>query len=91
MAISMVVFWTFSNWRFYQLVAYVWPWKRLELEKVVAERRRVSTIQIMLGAFVFLAYLSARLCLIVQVFITLKKMPFGGFETVNWVAFLPHV
>lgn len=73
------------------MVAYVWPWKRLELEKVVAERRRVSTIQIMLGAFVFLAYLSARLCLIVQVFITLRKMPLGVFETVNWVAFLPHV
>ncbi|KAH8763956.1 hypothetical protein F5882DRAFT_364589 [Hyaloscypha sp. PMI_1271] len=91
MAGSMVVFWTFSNRRFYQLVAYVWPWKRLELEKVVAERQRVSTIQIMLGAFVFLAYLSARLCLIVQVFITLRKMPLGVFETVNWVAFLPHV
>jgi hypothetical protein len=91
MAGSMVVFWIFINRRFYQLVAYMWPWKKLELEKVVAERQRVSTIQIMLGAVTFLAYLLARLCLIVQVFITLRKMPLGVFETVNWVAFLPHV
>ncbi len=78
-----MVFWTFSNGRFYQLVAYVWPWKRLELEKVVGERRQVSTIQFVLGAFVFLAHLSARLCLILQVFITLRRMPLGVFEMVN--------
>jgi hypothetical protein len=91
MAGSMVVFWITGNRRFYQLVAYMHPWKRAELEKVVLERKKVSTIQILLGAFTFVVYLSARLCLIVQVFMCLRKTPLGAFDTVNWVNFLPHI
>jgi hypothetical protein len=88
---TLVVFWITSNRRFYRLIAFLWPWKKNKLEKVYKERQRVSSVQILLGVFTFSAYLSARLCLIVQVFITLRKLPLGAFDTVNWVGFLPHV
>lgn len=87
---SMLVFWITSNRRFYMLLAYLWPWKRKQLQGVVSERAKVSTIQIMLGAVTGLAYLGARMCLIVLVFSGFRKMPVGVFKTVDWTVFLPH-
>ena len=88
---SMFVFWITSNRKSYLLVSYLWPKRREEMEKVSAERAKVSTIQILLGAVTVLAYVASRLCLIVQVFLCLRRMPMGTFETVDWTNFLPHV
>lgn len=88
---SMLVFWVTSNRRFYQLLGFLWPWKRKELAKIVGERKKISTTQILLGAFGFSAYLSARICLIVLVFMALRRMPVGVFETVDWTRFFPHI
>ena len=91
MAGSMIIFWVTSNRKSYLLVAYLWPKKREEMEKVSSERAKVSTIQIMLGAITVFAYLAARVCLIFQVFLCLRKKPLRAFSTVEWTNFLPHV
>ncbi len=88
---SMFIFWITTNRKSYLLVAYLWPKKRAQMEKVSSERAKVSTIQIMLGAFTVFAYLAARVCLIVQVFLCLRKEPLRAFSTVDWTNFLPHV
>lgn len=91
MAGSMSVFWITSNRKSYLLVSYLWPKKREAMEKISAERAKVSTIQILLGAVTVLAYVAARMCLIVQVLLCLRKLPLGAFRTVDWASFLPHV
>ena len=91
MAGSMFVFWITSNRKSYLLVSYLWPRKREEMEKISAERAKVSTIQILLGAVTVFAYVTARMCLIVQVFLCLRKLPSGAFKSVDWANFLPHI
>ena len=61
------------------------------MEKVSSERAKVSTIQILLGAITVFAYLAARICLIIQVFLCLRKEPLRAFSTVDWTDFLPHI
>ena len=61
------------------------------MEKVSSEGAKLSTIQIMLGAIPVYTYLAARGCLIVQVFLCLRKEPLGAFSTVDWTNFLPHI
>ena len=68
MNVSMFVFWITSNRKSYILVSYLWPRKREEMEKISAERAKVSTIQILLGAVTVIAYVAARMCLVMQVF-----------------------
>ena len=91
MAGSMFVFWITSNRKSYLLVSYLWPRKRKQMEKISAERAKVSTIQVLLGAVTVVAYVTARMCLIVQVFLCLRKLPLGAFQIVDWANFLPHV
>ncbi|KAL8716927.1 MAG: hypothetical protein Q9225_005779 [Loekoesia sp. 1 TL-2023] len=91
MAASMVVFWITGNRKFYLLFSYLWPSKKEHLEKISSERAKVSTVQILLGAVTTVGYLTARMTLIVQVFLAFRKAPLGIFDTVDWAKFLPHV
>ena len=88
---SMFILWIMSNRKSYLLVAYLWPKKRKEMEKVSSERAKVSTFHCMLSAIPVFTYLVARVCLIFQVFLCLRKEPLGAFSTVNWTNFLPHI
>ena len=88
---SMFISWFISNQKSYLLVAYFWPKERKELEKISAERAKATTNQIMLCAITSFAYLAARVCLIVQVFLCLRKEPLRAFSTVDWTNFLPHI
>ena len=90
MAGSMAVFWVTANRRFYGLLSYIWPSRKSKMQKIVCERRRVSPTQIFLGALTACSYLVARMCLIVQVLVSLRALPIGAFETVNWSNFIPH-
>ena len=69
---SMALGWLVGNRKTFLLVGYLWPSKRSEMEKISNERGKVSTIQKILGAAIFLMYLSARLCLIVLALIALR-------------------
>ncbi|KAI9796758.1 MAG: hypothetical protein M1833_005998 [Piccolia ochrophora] len=88
---SMFIFWITSNRKSYLLVAYLWPTKRKRMQEISNERANVSALQIVMGAISGVIYLLARLCLIVQVFLCLRKTPTGAFNTVEWGNFLPHI
>ena len=88
---SMLMFWITGNRKTYVLVGFIWPKARRKVQEISNERKKVSTIQIILGTVTGLMYIGARLCLIVQVFVALRKNPIGTFETVDWVKFLPHL
>ena len=88
---SMVVVWIFGNRKFFLLVGYIMPSKRKQMEKISNERRQVAPIQIALGGLAGIAYLVARMCLIVQALMSLRALPAGVFETVRWSEFLPYV
>ncbi|KAL8775115.1 MAG: hypothetical protein Q9209_000594 [Squamulea sp. 1 TL-2023] len=91
MAGSMVIFWITGNRKAYLLLSYLWPSKKEHLEKISSERAKVSTAQVLLGAVTTFSYLTARIILIVQVFLAFRKAPQGIFETVDWTKVLPHV
>ncbi|KAG6997845.1 hypothetical protein G7Y79_00037g073630 [Physcia stellaris] len=91
MAGSMLVFWITSNRKFYLLFSYLWPRKREKMEQISAERKKVSNIQILLGTVTTLVYMAARMCLIVQVFLSLRRLPIGAYQTVSWSDVLPHI
>ena len=74
---SMFIGWILSN--------------RKLMEKASSEGGKLSTIQMMLAAILVYTYLAARICLIVQVFLCLRKEPLGAFSTVNWTNYLPHI
>lgn len=61
------------------------------MEKISSERAKVSTVQILLGAVTTFSYLTARITLIVQIFLAFRRAPLGIFDTVDWTKFLPHV
>lgn len=88
---SMFITWFISNQKSYLLVAYFWPKERKELERISAERAKATTNYMMLCAFTSFAYLAARVCLIVQVFLCLRKEPLRAFSTVDWTNFLLRI
>ena len=88
---SMYIFWYISNQKSYLLVSYVWPKERKELEKISTDRAKATSNQMMLCAITSFAYLAARVYLIAQVFLCLRKEPLRAFSTVGWTNFLPHI
>ena len=36
-------------------------------------------------------FFGPRLYLVVEAFISVRSLPVGAYETVNWVEFLPHI
>ena len=91
MAGVMLVFWITSKRKMYLLFSYIWPKKRGLFEKISNERNRVSKPQILLGSLTTFLYLAARICLIVEVLFSIRRLPVGAYITVEWVNFLPHV
>lgn len=61
------------------------------MEQISAERKKVSNVQILLGAVTTLVYMAARMCLIVQIFLSLRRLPIGAYQTIAWSDVLPHV
>ncbi|KIK53965.1 hypothetical protein GYMLUDRAFT_178282 [Collybiopsis luxurians FD-317 M1] len=45
----------------------------------------------LISLVVFLFYLFARICLVVQAFLALRDLPPGAFETVQLTIFIPHI
>ena len=88
---SMVVFWITGNRKFYLLIGYIMPSQKQKMEKISSERQKVSRAQIVLGAFTAFSYLVARICLIMQALISLRALPRGAFQDLNWENFLPHI
>ena len=88
---SMFISWFISNQNSYMLIAYFWPKERKELKKTSADRAKATTNQMMLCAITSFAYLAARVYLITQVFLCLRKEPLRAFSTVDWTNFLPHL
>ena len=46
---------------------------------------------IVLIVFLTVAYISARITILVLSIITLHNLPPSAFETVNWLSFIPHI
>lgn len=88
---SMAVFWFTGNRKVYFLFGYLRPSRRAKMKQISDERNKVPTVQIILGAMTGLSYLIARVCLIVQALVSLRALPAGAFETVNWIKMVPHV
>lgn len=88
---SMVAAWVVGNRKFYLIFSCISSRLQKSCRRVSDERKQVSTVQIVLGAATGLAYLIARLCIIAEVLASLRALPKGVFETVEWTKFVPHV
>ena len=88
---SMAIFWVTSNRKLYLLFACLPGVSKEKMRKVAYEQQRVSGIQIFTGLVGALAYFVARLSLIALAFSSLRSLPSGSFETVNWWLYWPHL
>ena len=46
---------------------------------------------IVLVFILFLLFFFARLFIVVEAFISIRSLPVGAYDTVNWINFLPHI
>jgi hypothetical protein len=63
------------------------PWKRF------IERTQIIWTCIFYAGFISLLalYLSARLFIIIELFMSIRRLPLGVFLTVNWSTYIPHL
>jgi len=44
-----------------------------------------------IAKFVFAIVVAPRLYLVLEAFISVRSLPVGAYQTVDWVGFLPHI
>ncbi|KAK5136116.1 hypothetical protein LTR08_004167 [Meristemomyces frigidus] len=95
MSSSMALLWVTSNRKFYLLVPMLMPWlkedEKQKFMEVAYGQQRVSGVLVFSGVFTTLAYLFARLTIIALAFSSLRSLPIGAYDTVDWTSFWPHM
>lgn len=69
------------------LVCVIWGWKWLGRPL----NKTVSTSYLIVGSIFLPLYLLAIIFIIVEAFISLRKVPLGTYDSVQWMDFWPHV
>ncbi|OTB12605.1 hypothetical protein K445DRAFT_320742 [Daldinia sp. EC12] len=67
----------------------VMSYYNVKLGKIIELPLRVLTIMFL--ALQVILFIAARLCIVVEVFISLRSVPIGVYLTPNWLQMIPHV
>lgn len=81
------------TWILINMLARTFPWFKAYWKQVETLQAHWTTL-VGLGSLAFLcglAYLLARINLVVESFISLRKLPASAFKTVEWTQLVPHL